>query len=250
MPLPAAQSTPAAAERNRFAQHLFAPLPQRYDQLAEILSFGQNGRWRRAMISRIAPVPGQAVLDVASGTAGVALQIAERTGASVVGVDLTEQMLRQGQRNVAGAGLSDRIRLTAGRAEQLPFADATFDALTFTYLLRYVLDPQATLSELARVVKPGGQVASLEFLVPPSRFWRSWWWLYTRTLLPAGGLVTGGREWFEVGRFLGPNISGHYRRYPVAWTVEAWRKAGFTDVGVRVMSLGGGLVMWGTRAGG
>ena len=250
MPLPAAQSTPAAAERNRFAQHLFAPLPQRYDQLAEILSFGQNGRWRRAMISRIAPVPGQAVIDVASGTAGVALQIAARTGASVVGVDLTEQMLRQGQRNVAGAGLSDRIRLTAGRAEQLPFADATFDALTFTYLLRYVLDPQATLSELARVVKPGGQVASLEFLVPPSRFWRSWWWLYTRTLLPAGGLVTGGREWFEVGRFLGPNISGHYRRYPVAWTVEAWRKAGFTDVGVRVMSLGGGLVMWGTRAGG
>ena len=250
MPLPAAQSTPAAAERNRFAQHLFAPLPQRYDQLAEILSFGQNGRWRRAMISRIAPAPGQAVLDVASGTAGVALQIAARTGASVVGVDLTEQMLRQGQRNVAGAGLSDRIRLTAGRAEQLPFADATFDALTFTYLLRYVLDPQATLTELARVVKPGGQVASLEFLVPPSRFWRGWWWLYTRLLLPAGGLVTGGREWFEVGRFLGPNISGHYRRYPVSWTVEAWRKAGFTDVGVRVMSLGGGLVMWGTRAGG
>jgi demethylmenaquinone methyltransferase / 2-methoxy-6-polyprenyl-1,4-benzoquinol methylase len=249
VPLPAAQSTPAA-ERNRFAQHLFAPLPQRYDQLAEILSFGQNGRWRRAMVSRIAPAPGQAVLDVASGTAGVALQIAARTGASVVGVDLTEQMLRQGQRNVADAGLSDRIRLTAGRAEQLPFADATFDALTFTYLLRYVLDPQATLSELARVVKPGGQVASLEFLVPPSRFWRPWWWLYTRLLLPAGGLVTGGREWLEVGRFLGPNISGHYRRYPIAWTVDAWRKAGFTDVGVRVMSLGGGLVMWGTRAGG
>jgi demethylmenaquinone methyltransferase / 2-methoxy-6-polyprenyl-1,4-benzoquinol methylase len=250
VPLPAAQSTPAAVERNRFAQDLFAPLPQRYDQLAEILSFGQNGRWRRAMIDRIAPGPGQAVLDVASGTAGVAIQITTRTGASVVGVDLTEQMLRQGRRNVVAAALSDRIRLTAGRAEQLPFADATFDALTFTYLLRYVLDPQATLAELARVVKPGGQVASLEFLVPPSRFWRAWWWLYTRTLLPAGGLVTGGREWFEVGRFLGPNISGHYRRYPVSWTVEAWRKAGFTDVGVRVMSLGGGLVMWGTRAGG
>jgi demethylmenaquinone methyltransferase / 2-methoxy-6-polyprenyl-1,4-benzoquinol methylase len=250
VPLPAAQSTPAAAERNRFAQNLFTPLPQRYDRLAEILSFGQNGRWRRAMVSAIAAGPGQTVLDVASGTAGVALQIAARTGASVIGVDLTEQMLRQGQRNVAEAGRGDRIRLTAGRAEQLPFADATFDALTFTYLLRYVLDPQATLSELARVVKPGGRVASLEFLVPPSRFWRAWWWLYTRLLLPAGGLVTGGREWFGVGRFLGPSISGHYRRYPISWTVEAWRKAGFTDVGVRVMSLGGGLVMWGTRAGG
>jgi len=202
------------------------------------------------MISQIGAAPGQAVLDVASGTAGVALQIAARTGAGVVGVDLTEQMLRQGQRNVAGAGLGDLIRLTAGRAEQLPFADATFDALTFTYLLRYVNDPQATLSELARVVKPGGRVASLEFLVPPSRFWRAWWWLYTRLLLPAGGLATGGREWYAVGRFLGPSISGHYRRYPVSWTVEAWRRAGFTDVGVRVMSLGGGLVMWGTRAGG
>ncbi|HTS99069.1 MAG TPA: class I SAM-dependent methyltransferase [Streptosporangiaceae bacterium] len=250
MPLPAAQPAPAAVERNRFAQHLFAPLPQRYDQLAEILSFGQNGRWRRAMVSMAAPAAGQTVLDVASGTAGVAMQIATRTGASVVGLDLTEQMLRQGRRNVAAAGLGGRIGLTAGRAEQLPFADATFDALTFTYLLRYVLDPQATLAELARVVKPGGRVASLEFLVPPSRFWRPWWWLYTRLLLPAGGLVTGGREWFGVGRFLGPSISGHYRRYPVSWTAEAWRQAGFTDVGFRVMSLGGGLVMWGTRAGG
>jgi demethylmenaquinone methyltransferase / 2-methoxy-6-polyprenyl-1,4-benzoquinol methylase len=250
VPLPAPQSTSASAERNRFAQHLFAPLPRRYDRLAELLSFGQNGRWRRAMIGRIAPAAGQAVLDVASGTAGVALQIAARTGVTVVGVDLTEQMLRQGQRNVAGSAAGGRIHLLAGRAEQLPFADATFDALTFTYLLRYVLDPQATLGELARVVRPGGRVASLEFMVPPSRFWRAWWWLYTRLLLPAGGLLTGGREWYAVGRFLGPSISGHYRRYPVPWTVEAWRRAGFTDVGFRVMSLGGGLVMWGTRAGG
>jgi demethylmenaquinone methyltransferase / 2-methoxy-6-polyprenyl-1,4-benzoquinol methylase len=246
---------PAAAERNRFAQQLFAPLPVRYDRLAEVLSFGQNGRWRRAMVGRIVPAAGQAgpdpvVLDVASGTAGVALQIAERTPARVVGVDLTEQMLRQGQHSVAGAGRSDRIKLVAGRAEQLPFPDASFDALTFTYLLRYVLDPQATLGELARVVKPGGRAASLEFLVPPSRFWRAWWWLYTRLVLPAGGFLTGGREWFTVGRFLGPSISGHYRRYPVSWTVKAWQEAGFVDVGVRVMSLGGGLVMWGTRAGG
>jgi len=228
---------------------LFAPLPQRYDRLAELLSFGQNGRWRRAMISRIEPAPGLTVLDVASGTAGVALGLA-RSGATVVGVDLTEQMLRQGQRNVTDGAMGDRIRLVAGRAEQLPFEDAAFGALTFTYLFRYVVDPEATLRELARVVKPGARVASLEFMLPPSRFWRSWWWLYTRLLLPAGGLLTGGREWYAVGRFLGPSISGHYRRYPLPWTVEAWRKAGFTDVGARVMSLGGGLVMWGTREGG
>jgi demethylmenaquinone methyltransferase/2-methoxy-6-polyprenyl-1,4-benzoquinol methylase len=170
--------------------------------------------------------------------------------AGVVGVDLTEQMLRRGQGNVAAAGLAGRVCLAVGRAEELPVPDATFDALTFTYLLRYVADPQATLEELARVVKPGARVASLEFHVPPNRFWRAWWWLYTRFVLPAAGWLTGGREWWEVGRFLGPSISGHYARHPLDWHVEAWQKAGFVDVGVRVMSLGGGLVMWGTRSGG
>jgi demethylmenaquinone methyltransferase/2-methoxy-6-polyprenyl-1,4-benzoquinol methylase len=211
---------------------------------------GQNGRWRAAMVDRIVPAAPGRVLDVASGTAGVALQLAARTPATVVGVDLTAAMLGQGQRNVDRAGMAGRVQLVAGRAEQLPFPDRAFDALTFTYLLRYVDDPEATLRELARVVKPGGTMASLEFLAPPNPFWRGWWWLYTRLLLPVGGWVTGGRAWFRVGRFLGPNISGHYRRYPVPWTVEAWRQAGFEDIGVRVMSLGGGLVMWGTRGSG
>ena len=251
--------------RNRFAQRLFTPLPSRYDRLAEILSMGQNGRWRRAMVDRIAAralggttaageagaAAGEAealVLDVASGTAGVALQLASRTRARVVGVDLTEGMLRQGQANVTGAGLGGRIGLVAGQAERLPFPDASFDALTFTYLLRYVEDPQATLAELARVVKPGGTMASLEFCVPPTAFWRASWVLYTRVILPAGGLLLGGPAWLRVGQFLGPNITGHYRRYPVPWTVEAWRRAGFTGVGTRIMSLGGGLVVWGERA--
>lgn len=107
-------------------------------------------------------------------------------------------------------------------------------------------DPSATLRELARVLKPGAPVASLEFFVPPHPFWRFWWWLYTRTLLPAAGRLAG-RPWFSVGRFLGPSISEHYRRYPLSWTVDAWGEAGFVDVGVRIMSLGGGLVMWGRK---
>jgi demethylmenaquinone methyltransferase/2-methoxy-6-polyprenyl-1,4-benzoquinol methylase len=200
------------------------------------------------MVDHIVPASPAKVLDVASGTAGVALQLASRTSADVVGVDLTMGMLAQGHKNVAAAGMNRRVQLVAGRAEQLPFPDRTFDALTFTYLLRYVDDPQATLRELARVVKPGGAVASLEFYVPPSTFWHGMWWLYTRLVLPAGGWLTGGREWFEVGRFLGPNISGHYRKYPLTWTEDAWRRAGFENVGSRVMSLGGGLVMWGTRS--
>src|SRR6266516_6556472 len=164
---------PAAASCNRFAQRLFAPLPARYDRLAEILSMGQNGRWRRAMVDQVAPAAGRTVLDVASGTAGVALQLADRTDAQIIGVDLTEQMLRQGQANVAAADRAGRVRLVTGRAEQLPFPDRAFDALTFTYLLRSVQDPQAKLTELARVVKPGATVASLEFLRPPEGRWRA-----------------------------------------------------------------------------
>ncbi len=238
----------ALDEQNSFAQRLFQPLPARYDRLAEILSFGQNGRWRAAMVDHLVPGEDQVVLDVAAGTAGISMQIARRVGARVIGLDLTERMLARGAANVAAAGLTGRVPLVAGRAEQLPLADASVDALTFSYLLRYVADPQATLTELARVVRPGGTIASLEFLVPPVPFWRFWWRAYTALALPVGGLLTGGSDWYRVGRFLGPSIAGHYRRYPVSWTVQAWQRAGIDDVGYAVMSLGGGLVMWGTRA--
>ncbi len=144
-------------------------------------------------------------------------------------------------------GATHRIRLVVGQGERLPFPDASFDALTVTYLFRYVEDPAATMRELARVVKPGGSIASLEFAVPSKRRWRASWLLYTRIVLPAAGYVTGGREWYRVGRFLGPNISAHYRRYPVSWTVRAWEAAGLEGVTTCAMSLGGGLVMWATK---
>ena len=235
------RSDPAA-----FARRLFAPLPRRYDLLAELLSFGQNGRWRRAMVERIAAAAPESVLDVATGTAGVALLLTDRTAARVVGLDLTEPMLREGAERVRRRGRAPRIRLLVGRAERLPFADASFDALAFTYLLRYVADPAATLRELVRVVRPGGTVASLEFMVPANPVWRGCWWLYTRLLLPAAGALFG-RGWFEVGRFLGPSISTHYRRHPLEWHRRAWEAAGIEEVGVRTMSLGGGVVMWGRR---
>jgi demethylmenaquinone methyltransferase/2-methoxy-6-polyprenyl-1,4-benzoquinol methylase len=233
---------------NRFARELFDGLPDRYDRLAEVLSMGQNGRWRRAMVDAVIPAAPRRVLDVATGPAGVALQLAQRTTASITGIDLTPEMLRAGAGNVARLGLADRVRLVVGRAEELPFPDGTFDALTFTYLLRYVTDPAATIRELVRVVRPGGTIASLEFHVPAGPLWRPLWDLYTRAVLPAAGYLTGGREWFEVGRFLGPSISEHYRRYPTEWHVETWERSGMRDVGVRLMSLGGGMVMWGKRA--
>lgn len=242
---------PASAP-NDFARELFSGLPNRYDLLAEVLSFGQNRRWRRAMVDAVAAMePGpRRVLDVATGTAGVALMLSERTRASIIGVDISEQMLRRGQDRVAQRGRADRIRLLIARGEQLPFPDDTFDAITFTYLLRYVADPAATLSELNRVVRPGGCVANLEFAVPTNPVWRAAWEVFTRAVLPVAGLLTGGREWYEVGRFLGPSISTFYRRYPVSWLQSAWRDAGLEAVTSRRMSLGGGLVMWARKVDG
>jgi demethylmenaquinone methyltransferase/2-methoxy-6-polyprenyl-1,4-benzoquinol methylase len=228
---------------NGFAKTLFQPLPRRYDVLEELLSLGQNRRWRREMIAHATQDEPKAVLDVATGTAGVALDICRLTSADVTGIDITEAMLRKGEERIGQAERA-RVRLVVGQAERLPFPDHAFDALTFTYLLRYVADPAATLRELTRVLKPGGRIASLEFAVPSNPFWRSWWWVYTRTVLPVAGYATGGRAWRDVGRFLGPNISEHYRRYSVPWQIEAWSDAGLIDVGIRPMSLGGGLVMW------
>jgi demethylmenaquinone methyltransferase / 2-methoxy-6-polyprenyl-1,4-benzoquinol methylase len=233
-----------ATDPNHFAQDLFAPLPRRYDLLEHLLSLGQNERWRREMISHVGTRDPQTVLDVATGTAGVALALTRTTNARITGIDITEPMLREGRERVERAGGAGRVQLVAGGAERLPFPDASFDGLTFTYLLRYLADPAATLRELTRVLKPGAAIASLEFSVPPSRFWRCWWWLYTRGVLPVAGYLTGGRAWGRVGQFLGPNITAHYDRYPVEWTVRAWEAAGLVDVGVRWMSLGGGLVMW------
>jgi demethylmenaquinone methyltransferase/2-methoxy-6-polyprenyl-1,4-benzoquinol methylase len=242
------QVAASRATPNEFAKELFAPLPDRYNLLAEVLSFGQDRRWRATMLDHVVGSDPQLVLDVACGPCAVTKALAKKTSARIVGVDLSDDMLRAGQSNIEKARLAQRVALVLARGEQLPFADATFDALTFTYLLRYVEDPKATLRELARVVKPGGAIASLEFAVPVSRAWRAAWWCYTRAVLPVAGYVTGGKGWWDVGRFLGPSISAHYRRYPVDWTINAWEHAGIEHVESRSMSLGGGLVMWGYRS--
>jgi demethylmenaquinone methyltransferase/2-methoxy-6-polyprenyl-1,4-benzoquinol methylase len=238
---------PASSPENAFAKGLFEGLPRRYDALAELLSFGQNARWRRELVGRIAAAGPRRILDVATGTAGVAMELARRTEAEVIGVDISEPMLARGRRRVSAAGLADRIKLEPGRAEAIRQDDASFDAVSFTYLLRYVADPDATMRELVRVLRPGGVMASLDFFVPPAAGWRLGWRLYTRVGLPAMGLLTGGPSWWRVGRFLGPNIEGHYRRWPLPRIVAAWEKAGMEGVRSRVMSVGGGVVMWGTK---
>jgi demethylmenaquinone methyltransferase/2-methoxy-6-polyprenyl-1,4-benzoquinol methylase len=235
--------TDVATARNRVAQELFAPLGPTYDRYARLLSFGQDPRWRSYLVSRLEVGHEDTVLDVASGTGAVALEIVRRYGARVVGVDQSAAMLEEARRRVG-----DRIELHEARAEALPFKDASFDALTFTYLLRYVDDPAATMRELARVVRPGGRVAMLEFAVPENPLARIFWEAYVRIGLPLGGRVLSP-GWRAVGDFLGPSIREFWARWPLEHLLAAWEAAGIEDVRHRRLSLGGGIVVWGRRAG-
>jgi demethylmenaquinone methyltransferase / 2-methoxy-6-polyprenyl-1,4-benzoquinol methylase len=223
----------------RQAIELFRGLPCRYDQLSAALSFWQDPRWRRALADELAPRSGQRILDVATGTGLVARELRRRADCAVVGLDQSREMLARARRRFAA---DPRVELVEGQAERLPFEDASFDGLSFTYLLRYVEEPAATLAELARVVRPGGRVAALEFGVPPRLGPRVAWRVYTSVGLPALGRLASP-EWARVGRFLGPSISRFYARHPLELIVEYWQRAGLADVRVRRMSLGGGVVM-------
>jgi demethylmenaquinone methyltransferase / 2-methoxy-6-polyprenyl-1,4-benzoquinol methylase len=231
--------------RKRQALELFHGLPSRYDRLSAALSFWQDPRWRRALVEAVAPRAGERVLDVATGTGMVAAELRARADCAVVGLDQSPEMLARARARFAGE--AERVELVEGHAEELPFADESFDALTFTYLLRYVDDPPATMIELARVVRPGGRVASLEFGVPPWMPARAAWRLYTAIGLPTLGRLFS-REWADVGRFLGPSIRSFYAQHPLERIADYWRAAGLENVQIRRMSLGGGVVMSAIKA--
>jgi demethylmenaquinone methyltransferase/2-methoxy-6-polyprenyl-1,4-benzoquinol methylase len=233
--------------KNRHAQRLFDGIASRYDLLSELLSFFQAGLWRRYLISRLKARPGDTVLDLCTGTAGVAVQLAAVFSVRVVGVDLSPMMLRRAQHRISQGVFDGDIGLLLGRAEDLAFADEGFDAVCFTYLLRYVDDPEAILRELVRVLKPGGSLVSLEFGVPPNIVVRGLWYAYTRVALPLTvRAISPG--WRRVGTFLGPSISEFYRAHPIDQIQRMWVKAGISDVQTKRLSLGGGVVMWGTKA--
>lgn len=232
-------------ERNRLALELFAPLGPTYDRYARLFSLGQDPRWRRFLVSRIDARPGDTILDVATGTGAVAIELVRQTGCTVVGVDQSPEMLAVAQARVARAGLSDRIRLVEAGAERLPFPDAEFDGLTFTYLLRYVQDVPATMVELARVVRPGGAVGGLEFGVPRGPA-RPLWSFYVRVGLPLAGRLVSP-DWRRVGGFLGPSIRAFAAAWPPERVAAVWQEAGIGSVRFRSLSLGGGVVTWGRR---
>lgn len=234
-----------AEDRPRLARELFAGIAPEYDRMGMLLSFGQDPRWRRLLVSKVNAIPGSWVLDAASGTGLVARELARRN-LRVAALDPSRAMVRRGVEAVVTEGLADRVRFVGGRAEALPFADATFDAVTFTYLLRYVADPAATVVELARVLRPGGVMAALEFHVPEEPWAHAGWWIHTRGVMPAIGWAVSP-AWYRTGRFLGRDVSGFYRRFPLPVQIRWWQDAGLRRVRTRVLSNGAAVVIWAVK---
>ncbi|HEY1777684.1 MAG TPA: ubiquinone/menaquinone biosynthesis methyltransferase [Solirubrobacteraceae bacterium] len=238
---------PAASTRKEHAVELFSGLPRHYDLAGAALSFGQDPRWRRALVDVVRARAGERVLDVATGTGMVASELVRRYGVNVVALDQSPEMLAGAKARLGTSPqLAAHVTLLEGEAERLPFTDGEFDHLTFTYLLRYVDDAATTLRELARVVAPGGRIAMLEFAEPSREPWRAMWGIYTRFGLPTLGRLIS-REWSEAGRFLSRSIPAFYACHPLATLPQLWREAGIDDVQMRVMSFGAGIVMWGVR---
>ena len=232
--------------KNAQAQRLFDGIARSYEWPAEVFSFFQYGRWRRFLVSQLKMSPQASVLDVCTGTGLVASDIAAKFGCRVIGVDLSEGMIKQAGRELNSTGIARTVSLVRGRAESLPFADDSFDAVVFTYLLRYVEDPEATLAELSRVLRPEGQMASLEFFVPQNPLVHMLWLVHTRLAMPvASRLLPAG--WGTVGSFLGPSISDFYRRHNLRDLWEIWARAGVGELQTKLLSLGGAIVMWGRK---
>jgi demethylmenaquinone methyltransferase/2-methoxy-6-polyprenyl-1,4-benzoquinol methylase len=232
---------------NDVARPLFSGVASSYEVASQLFSYGQYRRWHRILLEQLnLPTPAT-VLDMATGTGALAFRLARRPQVRVVAADITRAMLLQAQARAARDGRTPAIDLLECTAEAIPFPDAAFDAVIFTYLLRYVSDVPATLRELARVVRPGGMMLSQDFAVPHGVFYPLWR-LHTDLVLRLGGaLISPGWRW--AGAFLGASIREFYRRWPEERIVDLWRECGFADVKARRLSLGGALVMWGTKAG-
>jgi demethylmenaquinone methyltransferase/2-methoxy-6-polyprenyl-1,4-benzoquinol methylase len=229
---------------------VFSPIARNYDGPAAVLSLFQYRRWHHFLLARLdLPRPDEGrrlrVLDMATGTGGLALDLARRPDVEVVGADITRSMLARAQERVAGNAAKGRVDLVECSAESPPFGDGAFDALVFAYLLRYVSDVSSTLCCLTPLVKPGGTIASLDFAVPRGVAYPLWR-LYTGIILPSGGQLFSG-AWRRTGSFLGPNIRDFHRRWPEERIVRAWRDAGIVDVQSKRLSLGGAIVIWGRK---
>ncbi len=205
--------------KRRYVRSLFATIADRYDFITVALSYGQDGRWKRRLVSRAAPSAGRRALDLATGTGDIAFALAAR-GADVVGLDITPRMIELARRKIVERGsVAAPPAFVVGDMLALPFPSASFDIVTTGYGLRNVPDLPAAIEEIRRVLRPGGQFVSLDFNRPRNGLVRAAYLAYL-------DIVGGVLGWAlhrdpDTYRYIPASI----RRYPGAEAVAAMLEA-------------------------
>jgi len=218
-------------------RRMFGGIAHRYDLLNRLLSAGRDRYWRREAVAQAQLPAGGLAVDVCTGTADVALELAKQfpSAKSIVGVDFCLPMIRLAARKVARKGLTERIRLQAGSAEALPFDSNIFDAATVAFGIRNLVDRKRGLAELNRVLRPGGRGIILEFAVPQGPLLRRLYHFYFHRVLPwLGGLISGDRAAYS---YLPASVSVFPSPRELGRLME---EVGFHDVCCRTLT--GGIV--------
>lgn len=217
----------ATDERRRLVRDTFAAVAPRYDLMNDLMSFGIHRLWKRRFAALCVARPDEAIVDLAGGTGDIALLLA-RGGARPIVVDPSPEMMRAGRPRTGATGL----RWVAAEAERLPFADASVDLATISFGIRNVTELGVALREIARVLKPGGRFACLEF---SRAHWliRPGYDLWSRTAIPLLGAAVAGR--IEAYRYLIESIRAFPDQEAFA---QALREAGLADVRYRNFSFG------------
>ncbi len=231
------------SDKGRGIRAMFDAIAPRYDLLNRLLSLGIDRRWRTFAVRQLQIPAAGWVLDVATGTGDVALEVAAQTPASVqiVGVDFTQGMLVQGLEKIARSVHRERILLVNAPCEALPHPAASFDGVTIAFGIRNVVDREAGLGEMFRVLRPGGRVVILEFSNPRSRVFKSLYHFYFRRLLPLIGGLLSQRSAYQ---YLPDSVLAFPERDVFMGMMTA---AGFTDLHFYDLTGGIATVYVGTR---
>jgi len=222
---------------------MFNRISKRYDAVNRVLAFGMDVGWRRRVARKVDEANSEHVLDVATGTGDLLIEIARvnRT-VRIVGIDPAEMMLEIARKKIATAVLLDRAELVLGSAEALPFPDASFDAVTIAFGIRNAANMEIALREMRRVLKPRGALVVLEFSTPTNPIIRFGWRVYLRYLLPViGGAISGN---FGAYRYLNRTIES-FPSGPAF--LQRLQDAGFTDATAKSLCLGAVSIYSGRR---
>jgi len=226
--------TPATS--NRQVQKMFSDIAPRYDLLNRLLSCGQDQYWRKRAVTRLSPQSGERFLDIATGTADVALEIIRnlpKGAVQVVGMDFSEKMLELARQKIDSLDKANSIQLECGSAESLPFEDNSFDGTTTAFGIRNFFDMGRSLREMHRVLKPGGRCVILEFSLPRNPILNALYRFYFEWLLP------------KVGRLISKHPSAYtylpetVAAFPVRKEFSSlMQQAGFMNVTYKELTLG------------